>query len=394
MSLIRICVFVTIVVQFAAALMSAAAQTSEVDYQRLDERLTRLADEPAIVGLAVAVIEDGEITFAEGYGVTRLGGDAVSKHTVFRWASLSKGVASTAIGKMAADGELALSDTISKFKTSLRLPMGGEKVGTLEDLLAHKIGIVPNAYDTRLEDGGDPSEIRKALGKLKRTCPVGDCHTYQNVAFDTISEVVASVRGISFEEVVSAELFEPLGMRDASFGLDSLRQSFSWAEPHRKLRSQARPVRRTVNQSYYRVPAAGGVNGSILDLARFAQAQMGGQPEVLSDDTLTELHTPRIYTRREQSSMSRRYGGHLRDARYALGWRVYKYGAPGYRVVGHRGAVDGYRSLILFDPERNSGVVALWNSNARTPVGVQFEVMDMIYGLEAKDWMRIDTDRG
>lgn len=394
MSLIRICVFVTVVVQFLAALMSAAAQTGEVDYQRLDERLTRLADEPAIVGLAVAVIEDGEITFAEGYGVTKFGGEPVTDETVFRWASLSKGVASTAIGKMAADGELALSDTISKFKTSLRLPMGGEKVGTLEDLLAHKIGIVPNAYDTRLEDGGDPSEIRKALGKLKRTCPVGDCHTYQNVAFDTISEVVASVRGISFEEVVSIELFEPLGMRDASFGLDALRQSFSWAEPHRKLRSQARPVRRTVNQSYYRVPAAGGVNGSILDLARFAQAQMGGQPDVLSDDTLTELHTPRIYTRREQSSMSRRYGGHLRDARYALGWRVYKYGAPGYRVVGHRGAVDGYRSLILFDPARNSGVVALWNSNARTPVGVQFEVMDMIYGLEAKDWMQIDTNRG
>lgn len=394
MSPIRICVFVTFVVYVFASALIAVAQTGEVDYQKLDERLTRLADEPAVVGLAVAVIEDGEITFAEGYGVTKLGGEAVSEDTVFRWASLSKGVASTAIGKMAAEGELALSDTISKFQTSLRLPMGGEKVGTLEDLLAHKIGIVPNAYDTRLEDGGDPSEIRKALGKLKRTCPVGDCHTYQNVAFDTISEVVASVRGISFEEVVALELFEPLGMRDASFGLDALRQSFSWAEPHRKLRSQARPVRRTVNQSYYRVPAAGGVNGSILDLARFAQAQMGSEPDVLSDDTLTELHTPRIYTRREQSSMSRRYGGHLRDARYALGWRVYKYGVPGYRVVGHRGAVDGYRSLILFDPERKSGVVALWNSNARTPVGVQFEVMDMIYGLDAKDWMQLDSNRG
>lgn len=394
MSRIRLWLFVTIVVCFLAAGRAAFAQSEQVDYQRLDERLTRLAADPAIVGLAVAVIEDGEITFAEGYGVTKFGGDPVSKDTVFRWASLSKGVASTAIGKLAAEGELALSDTISKFKTSLRLPMGGEKVGTLEDLLSHKIGIVPNAYDTRLEDGGDPSEIRKALGKLKRTCPVGDCHTYQNVAFDTISEVVASVRGISFEEVVAIELFEPLGMRDASFGLEALRQSFSWAEPHRKLRSQARPVRRTVNQSYYRVPAAGGVNGSILDLARFAQAQMGVQPEVLSADTLTELHTPRIYTRREQSSMSRRFGGHLRDARYALGWRTYKYGVPGYRVVGHRGAVDGYRSLILFDPERKSGVVALWNSNARTPVGIQFEVMDMIYGLEAKDWMQLDANRG
>ena len=372
--------------------MTAAA--APVDTQKLDERLTRLSEQVEIVGLAVAVIEDGEITFAEGYGETRLNGAPVTKDTVFRWASLSKGVASTTIGILAADGALSLSDTISKFNTSLRLPLGGEKVGTLEDLLSHKIGIVPNAYDTRLEDGGDPADIRKLLGKLKRTCPVGDCHTYQNVAFAEVSEVVASVRGIPFEEVVRIELFEPLGMQDASYGLEALTSSFSWAEPYRKRRADARPVRRPLKRSYYRVPAAGGANGSILDLARFAQAQMGLETDILSDDTLTDLHTPRIYTRREQSSMSRRYGGHLRDARYALGWRGYNYWQPGYRVVGHRGAVDGYRSLILFDPERQSGVVALWNSNSRKPVGVQFEVMDMIYDLPSKDWMGLDVDRG
>ncbi|MEL6830357.1 MAG: serine hydrolase domain-containing protein [Pseudomonadota bacterium] len=363
------------------------AMASPVDHDKLDQRLTRLASEAEIVGLAVAVIEDGEITFAKGYGVTRLDGDDVTEDTVFRWASLSKGVASTAIGRLAQEGKLALSDTISKFNTSLRLPLGGETVGTLEDLLSHKIGIVPNAYDTRLEDGRDPVDIRKSLAKLQRTCPIGDCHTYQNVAFDAASEVVASVRGISFEEYVRIDLFEPLGMRTASYGMDALTGSASWAKPHLKLRNNPRPVRRSLKQSYYRVPAAGGANGSILDLARFAQAQMGLEPDVLAPETLEELHTPRIYTRREQSSMSRRYGGHLRDARYALGWRVYKYGVPGYRVVGHRGAVDGYRSLILFDPERNSGVVALWNSNSRKPVGVQFEVMDMVYGLTAKDWM-------
>ncbi|MCR9195320.1 MAG: beta-lactamase family protein [Hyphomonas sp.] len=367
------------------------AVSEPVDYDILDERLTRLAADPEIVGLAVAVIEDGEITFAEGYGVTKFGGDPVTDETVFRWASLSKGVASTAVGKMVAEGQLTFSDTISKFKTSLRLPLGGEKVGTLDDLLSHQIGIVPNAYDTRLEDGGDPKQIRKALGKLKRTCTVGECHTYQNVAFDAVAEIVASVRGIDFEEVVRLELFQPLNMQNASYGLEALLNSYSWAEPHRKRRVDPRPVRRTVNRSYYRVPAAGGVNGSIRDLAQFARAQMGLEPEVLSPDTLTELHTPRVYTRREQSSMSRRYGGHLRDARYALGWRVYKYGKPGYRVVGHRGAVDGYRSMILFDPERNAGVVALWNSNSRKPVGIQFEVMDMIYGLEAKDWLQLDT---
>lgn len=375
---------------FFSLFLTLAVSAAPVDYEKLDERLTRLAKDDGMVGLAVAVIEEGEITFAQGYGVTRFGGEPVTTDTVFRWASLSKGVASTTVGKMAAKGQLSLSDTISKFKTSLRLPFGGEKTGTLEDLLSHKIGIVPNAYDTKLEDGGDPVEIRKSLAKLKRMCPVGDCHTYQNVAFDAIAEVVGSVRGVDFEEVVRLDLFEPLGMRDASYGLEALKGSYAWAEPHRKRRADARPVRRTVKRSYYRVPAAGGVNGSILDLARFARAQMGLEPEVLGVDVLTELHSPRIYTRREQSSMSRRYGGHLRDARYALGWRVYKYGKPGYRVIGHRGAVEGYRSLILFDPDRNSGVVALWNSNSRKPNGVQFEVMDMIYSLPAQDWMQID----
>ena len=52
----------------------------------------------------------------------------------------------------------------------------------------------------------------------------------------------------------------------------------------------------------------------------------------------------------------------------------------------------GISSLIMFDPERKSGVVALWNSNVSRPTGIQFEVMDMIYGLEKRDWMRLMPD--
>ena len=72
------------------------------------------------------------------------------------------------------------------------------------------------------------------------------------------------------------------------------------------------------------------------------------------------------------------------DARYGLGWRIYKYGENGDRVIGHRGAVEGYRSYILFDPERDTGVVILWNSSSRLPNGIGFEVMDMVYGLPAQ----------
>lgn len=374
----------------AVTIAVAPGFAAPVDYERLDQRLSKLMETDAMVGLAVAVIEDGEITFAQGYGVTHYGGDAVSTDTVFRWASLSKGVASTAAVKLASENKLSLTDKLSSFATTIRLPGQGERRGTIENVLSHMVGIVPNAYDLKLEDGGNPAEIRRSLGKLKAMCPVGECHTYQNVAFDAVAEIVEDVEGKPFTQFVEEALFQPLQMFSASYGREALQSSYSWARPHRKRRTDIAPILKSVKLPYYKVPAAGGANGSILDLAKFAKAQMGLNPDVLDQTLLTDLHKPRVYTKREQSGMSRRYSGQVRDARYALGWRVYKYGKAGHRVVGHRGAVEGYRSLILFDPARNSGVVALWNSNARNPVGIQFEVMDMIYGLPPQDWMKID----
>ncbi len=374
----------------AAALTSVPVSPQPVDYTRLDERLTRLSREDDMVGLAVAVIEKGEITFARGYGVTAFGESPVTKDTVFRWASLSKGVASSLVAKLAGEGRFALDDTLASFKTTLRLPGKGEEKVTLEDLLAHRVGVVSNAYDTLLEDGRDPAEIRRRLGSLKVVCPVRDCHSYQNVAFDAVTEIVEAATSVSYGAAVDSTLFKPLQMTTASTGRAGLTGSASWAKPYERRRGEPLPVRQTVKEPYYRVPAAGGVNGSILDLAQFARAQMGLAPDVLPPETLAELHAPRVYTPREQSRLSRQFESRMRDARYGLGWRTYKYDITGARVVGHRGAVEGYRSLMLLDPELDSGVVALWNSNARRPVGIELEVMDMIYGLPAQDWMQID----
>ena len=84
----------------------------------------------------------------------------------------------------------------------------------------------------------------------------------------------------------------------------------------------------------------------------------------------------------------RKFLERLDEPHYGLGWRSYDY--AGHHIVGHRGGVNGYRSLILFDPELKSGVVALWNSNTSQPGGLEFEVMDMLYHLPFRDWMEID----
>ena len=384
--------------QIAIALITTTclicpALAEPIDYEHLTNRLERLTAKPEMVGLAVAVVENGDVTFAKGFGETHIDGLPVTEDTVFRWASLSKGVAASAAGQLEAGGLLSFEDKVSEYNTSLRLPGSGHTRATLGDVLSHQLGIVNNAYDGRLEDGRDPKDIRRSLGKLKSTCTLGDCHTYQNVAFDAISEVVETVASRTYEAQVQDRLFDALGMSTASLTRTGLKASGNWARPYRKLRSQARPRLQTVNDSYYNVPAAGGVNSSILDLAEYMRAQMGLRTDVLSQETLDKMHAPQVRALRDQRSQNRRYGGQIKNSSYGYGWRTYDYVST-HRVIGHRGAVRGYRAMILFDPALNTGIVALWNSNSRKPVGIQYEVMDMVYGLPQKDWMGIDAATG
>jgi len=205
--------------------------------------------------------------------------------------------------------------------------------------------------------------------------------------------VIEGVASRSYAAQVQDRLFDQLGMTSASLTRAGLKESGNWARPYRKLRRDARPRLQTVNDSYYNVPAAGGVNSSILDLAEYMRAQMGLRTDVLSQEVLDEIHTPRVRALRDQRGQNVRYGGQMKTSSYGYGWRSYVY-SGGHKVVGHRGAVRGYRALILFDPERDTGIAVLWNSNSRKPVGIQYEVMDMVYGLPSKDWIGLDVATG
>ena len=361
----------------------STADRRNVDYGRLDERLRRLAEKPTMVGLAVGIVENGRITFLSGYGETLAGsGEPVTPQTVFRWASVSKGVAGTMAAKLAEQGKLRLDAPIADYRTTLRLPGGAEQRATLGDVLSHRLGIYRNAWDDKLEAGEDPRSIRQSIATLAALCAPGTCWSYQNIAFDASSEAIARASGKSYSQAVRDHLFAPIGMTSASMSREGLQRAKSWARPHSVGR---RPLE--VNDSYYRVPAAGGINSNIKDMALWMIAQMGEMPDVLSPSVLRTIHAPRVPTPGERGRL-RKFIERVKEPHYGYGWRSYDY--DGHRVIGHRGGVSGYRSLILFDPELNSGVVALWNSNTSQPGGLEFEVMDMIYGLPFRDWMELD----
>jgi beta-lactamase class C len=362
----------------------STADRRDIDYRALDSRLRQLAAKPAMVGLAVGVVENGRITFLQGYGETLKGsGEPVTPDTVFRWASVSKGLAATMVVKLAEQGKIKLGAPVADYAPDLHLPLGNEHLATVGDLLSHRLGLYRNAYDNKLEEGADPSMLRASLGQLNAICAPGTCWSYQNVAFDASSEMVSRATGQSYEQAVRRMLFNPIGMTSGSVSMAGLESSKSWARPHN---AGGRPL--PMVDTYYKVPGAGGINSNIKDMALWMEAQMGEMPDVLDARLLDTIHAPYVVTPTERGRL-RKFLERLGTAWYGYGWRSYDY--AGHRIVGHRGGINGYRSLILFDPAKKSGVVALWNSNTNQPGGLEFEVMDMIYRLPFRDWLELDS---
>ena len=349
----------------------------KIDYLGLDRNFAALAARPEMAGLAVAIVEDGDLRFVSAYGVAdKQSGERVTPQTVFRWASVSKGVAGSLAAVLSEDGKLDLNAPLSIWRSSLRLPGGAESQISLAQLLSHRTGLTKNAYDTKLEDGEDPGLLRAQLGSAPLQCVPGTCHSYQNIAFDAVSEILGQTAGTLYSDAVQKRLFIPLGMKSARFGMAGLTSAKSWARPHRG--NQVR----TLSESYWRVPAAAGVSSNIVDMARWMRAQMGENKDVLSSDALVLAHAPLVKTGRPYSGDLARALG---EPSYGLGWRRFTY--AGRHLVGHSGAVDGYRSTMIFDPASRTGVVAMWNDGWGRPFRLPFAVLDSYYDQSGNDWL-------
>lgn len=345
------------------------------------------------VGLSVAVVKGGETTFMKTWGVVEIGGAPVTPDTVFRLGSLSKGFTGALAGLAMTEGKLSPADPATRFAPGLKLAGGAEKSLELGHLLSHQTGLPPNAYDNLLEAGTPVADIYPKYRGVKLICPVGKCYSYQNIAFDVAGLAIASAYGISYADALEMRIFGPLGMASASADEAGLSATGDWARPHVRdavkgaadaygpwRQSPIRPV-------YWRVPAAGGVNASLRDMAEWLKAQMGHAPWVLPPETLDLVFTPRINSPAENARM-RNVSPRFRAAQYAFGWR--RYGYAGEPVIAHAGTVEGYGAQIAFLPERDAGVVILANARSKRLWRILPTFLDIELGLPREDWLALN----
>ncbi|GAB2921642.1 serine hydrolase domain-containing protein [Rheinheimera gaetbuli] len=323
-----------------------------------------------IPGAAYAIVQGNRIIATAGFGVRLKGSDApVDPYTVFRIASVSKTFAGSLASMLAAEGHFSLDDKLVDYlpEFSFKTKKYNNQL-KLEHLLSQSTGVMPNAYDNLIEANVPLQRILPQFGKIDPLCPPGQCYGYQNVLFSLIEPVIQKRTGKTYAEQLQERIFAPLQLPTASVGLDGFFSTENRASPHVRARGKWHPVK--VAESYYHFGPAAGVNASAIDLGYWLIAQLGHQPQVLSNEVLSSITGKKVKTRRDLRRKEwRRY---LTDAHYALGWRVYQFGQD--TLLYHGGWVQGYRAEIAYSREHQLGLVMLMNaeSNLINELGTYF----------------------
>jgi CubicO group peptidase (beta-lactamase class C family) len=279
-----------------------------------------------VPGLAVGVLQDGDVVMAAD-GQRELGTpEPVTPGTMFRIASITKPFTATLAMTLVQEGLLALEEP----------PPGTRIEATVRQLLSHLGGLAPE-WPEPLDDSG---LLELTAGEPERLpVPAGELFSYCNSGFWFVAAGIARTLGTSFEDAMHMRVLQPLGLPSTGFEADEPARGHEQVEPGANEHTPAAtwyPPGRT---------ASGGLWSSVPDLLRFADHHLGA-PGPLSVSSVAEMQRPCSYGP---------------GFRYGLGWFLRR--RQGHDAVEHPGSVLGYQSLLMLVPEERVAFASLTNSS-------------------------------
>ncbi len=326
--------------------------------RRFDDDLQRQLVRHKLPGAAVVVVRDNTAILLKGYGLREMGTtDSIDIHTVFRIASLSKGFTGVLSGKMVQDGCLHWDDRIRESIPTFDLQNRSQaRRITVQHILSHSSGLVRHAYTNLVEKGLSIKETIPFFRELPVHGEEGKHFAYQNAAFSMIEEVLTDKTGLPFETILHQELFDPIGMHDASCSYDAITQHDNIALPHWYSSKRKKYRSKKISEKFYNTISAGGINASIADMAEWLNLLLGNRPELISDKTLDYVFSPLVKSNRKFHNT---WPG-VHKCAYGLGWRVFDY--QGQQLIYHGGYVNHYRSEIAINRDENIAICVLFNT--------------------------------
>ncbi|SDG19854.1 CubicO group peptidase, beta-lactamase class C family [Sinosporangium album] len=316
-------------------------------------------------GFAIAVIRDGEVVFAEGYGLASLEfGVPITPETRFDIASTSKQFTAAGIALLEQDGKLSAGDDIRDYMPELARHYPKITVG---QLVHHTSGVrdyiaLAGMAGRYIENLSPEDEVVELLARQRGLdFEPGSRFSYSNSGYLLMARLVRLVSGVTFREFLHARIFGPLGM-DSTFARDDYREVV-----HRRATgyTPGPDGGMVVDNPWIDVVGDGAVQTTVGDLALWDR-QFYGSTLPDGDDLIRRLLVR----------------GRLNDGTelgYAYGLMLDERG--GRRTVHHGGSWGGFRSQFLRFPDDRLTVIVLANCPSTDPNAVAHGVAERVLGL-------------
>jgi CubicO group peptidase (beta-lactamase class C family) len=197
----------------------ASATVGDAMLKEIDRFVSTEMSRQKIPGMAVAVVKNGKVMVAKGYGFANLEHEVpVTAHSIFQAGSVGKQFTAAAIMLLAEQGKLRLDDPIASYLPRTKARWGSI---TIRHLLTHTSGIpeYEDEVDARLDYS--ERELAEFVGRLPRTSPPGDKFEYSNSGYLLLGIVIRTVTGKFHADFIRENIFEPLGMATARILTDA-----------------------------------------------------------------------------------------------------------------------------------------------------------------------------
>jgi CubicO group peptidase (beta-lactamase class C family) len=360
----------------------------------IDAALQRTMEAFEVPGIAVAVVQDGKVVLARGYGVRKLGERApVTPDTLFGIASNTKAFTAAALAMLVDEGKLQWDDRVIDHLPSFQMHDSYvTRELTIRDLLVHRSGLGLGAGDLLYFPASTFTED-EIVARLRHIPPASSFrsrYAYDNILYLVAGKVIEKASGKTWSAFVRERIFQPLGMRASNTRVKDFRPGANVATPHAKADGVLRAI---APMSFDNNAPAAAINSSVNDLARWMLAQLErgaipgteGKKRLFSEEQSREMWSAQtVLPLREPSKALA--GTRANFAAYGLGWTLRDY--RGLKLVGHTGGLPGYVSRVVLVPERRLGIAVLTNQEERGGFEAPtWTLLDAYLGAPATDWV-------
>ncbi|MGA9854659.1 MAG: serine hydrolase [Gammaproteobacteria bacterium] len=360
--------------------VNAVAQSSAPPAD-MDAYIHKAMAQWQVPGLAVAIVKDGKVVFARGYGVRELGKPGkVDADTLFTIGSVSKQFTVAALGTLVSAGRLQWDAPVTGYLKDFQLasPYVTHNI-MLSDLLSHRSGYCdPESMWYTSDD-----TAANVIQRLRYQTPDYGFRAhfcYNNTMYLAASEFIPVITGESWNDYVAQHLFAPLGMTRTDSTEAAVEAASDVALPHAKVDDKVEVIQRYWANNMDVFAAVGGINSSVNDMSHWlemllADGKYDGKT-ALDPDVIHTMETPQMLIPahtwigdwlRTQTPESNFYA-------YGFGLMLQDYGQN--KVVWHAGDINGMATAMALVPSEHLGVIVLSNMDQnRAPEGVVFHVL-------------------